>query len=103
MNPSWAQPVLLRCVPSTTKPPKPKEVMMIVVDSEHHAIKTESLSADKPRKRMTFHIEEMNESMIAGRKLSPKKEFVLELNRKTGHLVETEDAQEPILYDCEAP
>ena len=102
MNSSWAQTVSLRCVTTATEPPKPKKVMMVVVDSERGEIKTESFSTDKPPKRMTFHIEEINDAMIEGRKLGRRNEF-LELNRTTAHVVETEDDQEPTLYDCEAP
>ena len=99
LAPSLAQPVSLRCITTATEP---KKVMMVVVDSERGEIKTESFSTDKPPKRMIFQIEEMNDAMIEGRKLGRRNEF-LELNRTTAHVVETEDDQEPTLYDCEAP
>jgi len=98
--PSLAQPVSLRCV---TTAADPKKVMMVVVDAERGEIKTESFSGDKPHKRMVFHIEEMTNSTVEGRKLGRRKEFFLEFNRMTGHVVESVDDQEPTQYDCEAP
>jgi hypothetical protein len=38
-------------------------------------IKTENFSGDEPRKRMVFHIEEMTNSMVEGRKLGRRNEF----------------------------
>jgi hypothetical protein len=93
LAPSLAQPVSLRCITTATEP---KKVMMVVVDAERGEIKT-------PRKRMVFHIEEMKNSMVEGRKLGRRNEFFLELNRMTGHVVESVDDQEPTQYDCEAP
>jgi hypothetical protein len=49
--------------------------MMVVVDAERGEIKTENLSGGRPRKRMVFHIEEMKNSMVEGRKLGPRNEF----------------------------
>jgi hypothetical protein len=98
--PSLAQPVSLRCV---TTAADPKKVMMVVVDAERGEIKTEILSGDKPRKRVVFHIEEMTNSMVEGRKFGRRNEFFLELNRMTGRVVESVDDQEPTQYDCEAP
>jgi hypothetical protein len=100
LAPSLAQPVSLRCITTATEP---KKVMMVVVDAERGEIKTENLSGGRPRKRMVFHIEEMKNSMVEGRKLGRRNEFFLELNRMTGHVVESVDDQEPTQYDCEAP
>ena len=72
--PGSAQPVSLRCVTTALIPEK---VMMVVVDAERGEIKTEKLSGDKPRKRMVFHIEEMTNSMVEGRKLGRRNEFFL--------------------------
>jgi hypothetical protein len=98
--PSLAQPVSLRCV---TTAADPKKVMMVVVDAERGEIKTEILSGDESRKRVVFHIEEMTNSMVEGRKFGRRNEFFLELNRMTGRVVESVDDQEPTQYDCEAP
>ena len=98
--PSSAQSVSLRCVTTASGP---KKVMMVVVDAERGEIKTENVSGDHPRSRRIFHIEEMNDPIIEGRRLGRKNEFFLELNRMTGHVVESVDAQEPTQYDCEAP
>ena len=100
LAPGVAQPVSLRCVTTASIPEK---VMMVVVDAERGEIRTEKLSGDKPRERVVFHIEEMTNSMVEGRKLGPRKEFFLELNRVTGRVVESVDDQEPTQYDCEAP
>ena len=97
--PSSAQPVSLRCVTASV----PQKVMMVVVDAERGEIETEKLSGDKPRERVVFHIEEMTNSMVEGRKLGRRNEFFLELNRMTGRVVESVDDQEPTQYDCEAP
>ena len=52
---------------------------------------------------MIFQIEEMNEAIIEGLKLGPRDESLLELNRITGHVIESEDEQKPTQYECEAP
>ena len=70
--PGSAQPVSLRCV---TTAADPKKVMMVVIDAERVEIKTENFSGDEPRKRMVFHIEEMTNSMVEGRKLGRRNEF----------------------------
>ena len=74
LAPSLAQPVSLRCV---TTAADPKKVMMVVIDAERVEIKTENFSGDEPRKRMVFHIEEMPNSMVEGRKLGRRNEFFL--------------------------
>jgi hypothetical protein len=50
-----------------------------------------------------FQIEEMNEAIIEGLKLGPRDESLLELSRITGHVIQSEDKQEPTQYECEAP
>jgi hypothetical protein len=77
--------------------------MMVVVDWAHGEIKTENFSTDKSPKWMIFQIEEMNEAIIEGLKLGPRDESLLELNRITGHVIQSEDEQEPTLHECEAP
>jgi hypothetical protein len=52
---------------------------------------------------MIFQIEEMNEAIIEGLKLGPRDESLLELSRITGHVIQSEDKQEPTQYECEAP
>jgi hypothetical protein len=76
--------------------------MMLMVDSERPEMTTESLSPNGIRRRMTFQIEEMSDVMIEGMELR-RRDFVLELNRKTGRVFESEDGHEPTMYDCEAP
>jgi len=98
--PSLAQPASLRCVANATNP---KKVIIVVVDSERGEIRTENISGDNPRRRLVFHIEEARDSIIEARKLGRREDFFLEINRMTGHVVESVDDQEPTQYDCEAP
>jgi hypothetical protein len=49
--------------------------MIVVIDAERVEIKTENFSGDEPRKRMVFHIEEMTNSMVEGRKLGRRNEL----------------------------
>jgi hypothetical protein len=76
--PGSAQPVSLRCV---TTAADPKKVMMVVIDAERVEIKTENFSGDEPRKRMVFHIEEMPNSMVEGRKLGRKNQLNIIVKR----------------------
>jgi len=104
MNPSRAQPVSLRCVTTEAEGRKADKAMIVTLDVDHGEIKTESISADKPHKRVIFKIEEMNDAVIEGRRFAYRGDSFLEFNRKTAHIVESEDEREPTLYDCdEAP
>jgi hypothetical protein len=52
---------------------------------------------------MTFRIEAMNETMVEGVNLGRRKDCVLDFDRLTGRVVETDDDEQSTFYDCEAP
>lgn len=99
--PSLAQPVSLGCGTTATDPRK--EAMIVVVDEDRGEIKTESLLGNKPHKRMVYHIEGVNKSVVEAKMVARKNEFFLELDRVTGHVLQSVDDQEPTQFDCEAP